>query len=145
LTKDQTYIAFDFGTKKIGVAVGQEITMTATPTIVIRNQAGTPDWKQIFNLIEQWRPSALVVGVPLNMDGTTSPITQKARLFGSELQQKTDLPVYEVDERLTTVEARQMLFDLGGYKALKTVSIDSFAAKLILETWMRSNPRGADE
>ena len=138
-------MAFDFGTKKIGVAIGQEITMTATPGNVVFYQGSAPDWNQISNIIKQWQPCALVVGVPLNMDGTEQAITHKARLFGKELHQKTGLPVYEVDERLTTIEAKQILFDLGGYKALKKISVDSFAAKLILETWMRNNPRGTDE
>jgi putative Holliday junction resolvase len=131
----KTYLAFDFGTKKIGVAVGQSVTMTANPIDTI----AASDWQHIGRVIQQWQPDALIVGVPLNMDGTAQPITRKAKQFLAELQNRTGLPVYGIDERLTTVEARQMLYELGGYKALQKISVDSFAAKLMLESWMRSN------
>lgn len=131
-----TLIAFDYGTKRIGVAVGQMITMTANPLACLA--ASCTIWDQVQQLIEQWRPDAFVVGVPLNMDGSDGPITIKAKKFAANLSEKFNLPVYQVDERLTTVEAKQVLYDLGGYKALKKTSIDSFAAKLILESWMRN-------
>jgi putative Holliday junction resolvase len=131
-----TLIAFDYGTKRIGVAVGQMITMTANPLACLA--ASSAIWDQVQQLIEQWRPDGFVVGVPLNMDGSDGPITIKAKKFAANLSEKFSLPVYQVDERLTTVEAKQVLYDLGGYKALKKTSIDSFAAKLILESWMRN-------
>lgn len=95
-------------------------------------------WQAISHLISKWQPGAFVVGIPLNMDGTIQPITHKARDFAKDLAEKFALPVHQVDERLTTVEAKHLLFELGGYKALKSISVDSFAAKLILESWMRS-------
>jgi putative Holliday junction resolvase len=134
-----TFISFDFGTKRIGVAVGQTVTMTATPIDSLQAQQGVPHWSQISLLIDRWRPCAFVVGIPFNMDGSFSPITLCARSFAEKLRLQFSLPVYEIDERLTTVEARQTLFELGGYKALKRISVDSFAAKLILETWMRTS------
>jgi putative holliday junction resolvase len=138
-TTNKTYLAFDFGTKKIGMAVGQTVTMSANPIDTIATHLKGPDWPQIEKVIKQWQPSALIVGIPLNMDGTAQPITRKAKLFLTELQNRTGLPVYGVDERLTTVEAKQILYELGGYKALQKISVDSFAAKLMLESWMRSN------
>lgn len=138
-----TFIAFDFGTKHIGVAVGQTVTQTASPLNFLAAEKGIPDWNQISKLIDQWQPIGFVVGVPLNMDNSSQPITHKVRKFITALQQKFLLPVYSVDERLTTVEAKQKLFELGGYKALKTISIDSYAAKLILESWMSSSARGS--
>lgn len=132
-----TFIAFDFGTKKIGVAVGQTITATATPQNSLAAKKGIPDWQEIEKLVMQWQPVGFVVGIPINMDSTPQPITEKARHFASLLCNKFGLPVHEVDERLTTVEAKQRLYDLGGYKALQEISVDSFAAKLILEAWMR--------
>jgi putative Holliday junction resolvase len=134
-----TLLAFDYGTKKIGVAVGQMITQTATPLERLANSPAI--WNAISNLISKWHPNAFVVGIPLNMDGSTQPITAKAKAFAKELATKFSLQVYQIDERLTTIEAKQMLYDLGGYKALQNTSVDSFAAKLILESWMRQQQR----
>ncbi len=111
------------------------ITQTATPVEHLSNSPAI--WNAISNLMSKWHPNAFVVGIPLNMDGSTQPITAKAKAFAKELAAKFCLQVYEVDERLTTVEAKQMLYELGGYKALQNISVDSFAAKLILESWMR--------
>lgn len=139
MSETKIFIAFDFGTKRIGVAVGQTVTMTANPMNSLLAKDGIPEWTQILELIQTWIPSALVVGIPINMDGTSQPITGRAKLFARELLVRFDLPVYEVDERLTTVEAKETLFELGGYKALKDISVDSFAAKLMLEAWMRGS------
>lgn len=136
--KDLIFLAFDFGTKKIGVAVGQMITCTASPVTCLHSRAGIPDWQHMLTLIEKWRPHALIVGIPVHVDGASQGITHKAKKFAKTLRQKFNILVYEVDERFSTVEARQILFDQGGYKALEKVSVDSFAAKLILEDWMRN-------
>jgi putative holliday junction resolvase len=135
----KTFIAFDFGTRKIGVAVGQTVTMTATPLACLKVKQGAANWKQVSILLDRWQPTGLVVGIPLHLDATSQSMTFKARKFAGELANNFTLPVYEVDERLTTVEARARLYELGGFKALQKMSVDSFAAKLILETWMRDN------
>lgn len=134
-----TYLAFDYGTRKIGVAVGQTVTLTANPLNPLLAHQGLPDWNQISKLIDQWQPVGFIVGIPLNMDGSVQTITKKALAFANELSKRYNMPVHQIDERLTTVEAKQKLFDLGGYKALKETSVDSFAAKLMLEAWMRSS------
>jgi putative holliday junction resolvase len=131
-------IAFDFGTKRIGVAVGQAITGTATPLPPLSAMQGVPDWVLVKNLEQVWKPQAWVVGLPLNMDGTEQPITKQVRQFIKALKLQTQLPIYEMDERLSTKEARAELFEARGYAALQKESIDSFAAKLILERWFRS-------
>jgi putative holliday junction resolvase len=131
-------IAFDFGTKRIGVAVGQALTCTATPLPPLPAQAGVPNWDAIKMLEKTWDPQAWVVGLPLHMNDTEQPITQRVRLFIEALKLHTKLNVYEMDERLSTLEARSQLFEAGGYSALQKKSIDSFAAKLILERWFRS-------
>ena len=88
-------------------------------------------------MIKPWRPDALIVGIPLNMDGTEQPITLKnARHFAESLHEQFQLPVHGVDERLTTKDAREQIFRKGGYKALQNEQIDSVAAQLILETWL---------
>ncbi|HEX4044801.1 MAG TPA: Holliday junction resolvase RuvX [Gammaproteobacteria bacterium] len=128
-------IAFDYGTKRIGTAIGQTLTQTARPLNTISAKAGTPDWETITKLLDKWQPDALVVGIPLNMDGTDQPLTQQVRDFVKQLKTRYDLPVYEIDERLTTKDARERLFAHGGYKALQQGEVDRVAAQLILQNW----------
>lgn len=133
-----TVLGFDFGMKHIGVAVGQTITRTANPLTSLKALDGIPKWDEIAKIISTWNARALVIGIPLNMDGTEQPITAAAKKFGNRLEARYKLPVHRVDERLTTVEAKQQLFDSSGYKALDKTSIDSYSAKLILESWLQS-------
>lgn len=128
-------IAFDFGKKRIGTAVGQTVTATARPLTTLSAKDGKPDWQQVSALIKKWRPDALVVGIPLNMDGTDQPITSDARAFANTLKDQYNLPVFEMDERLTTKDARERLFAEGGYKALQDGQVDQVAAQLILQNW----------
>lgn len=129
-------LGFDFGMKRIGVAVGQTVTKTARPLTVIKATEGKPQLDALAKLIKTWRPSALVVGIPLNMDGTEQAVTIAARGFAELLRNKFQLPVYEMDERLTTKAARESLFEEGGYKALQNGQVDPVAAQLILENWL---------
>lgn len=131
----QRLMAFDFGTKRMGVAIGQTLTRSATPLETLTMKNGNPPWDNIQKLIQRWKPEALIVGIPLNMDGTDQPITLTARAFAETLAEKTQLPVHQTDERLTTKSAREQLFLEGGYKALQTGQVDAYAAKLILENW----------
>jgi len=128
-------IAFDFGMKRIGVAIGQTVTQTARPLDTILAKQGEPNWHAMTNLLKKWLPDALVVGIPLNMDGTDQPITQLARQFANALRERYQLPVHEIDERLTTKDARERLFNQGGYKALQDGQVDRIAAQLILQNW----------
>lgn len=128
-------VSFDFGMKRIGVAVGQTVTQTARPLETLAAKQGKPDWQEITRIIKKWGPDALVIGIPLNMDGSEQPITVSARQFGVLLREKTGLPVYEMDERLTTKGAREQLFADGGYKALQSGQVDQIAAQLILQNW----------
>lgn len=136
MPNDQTLLGFDFGLKHIGIAVGQTLTHTAQPLTSLKAEKGIPNWDEIKTLIANWRPQALVVGIPLNMDGTEQPLTHAAERFAEALEKNFALPVHRVDERLSSVEARAHLFEHGGYKALQKKAIDSMAAKLILETWL---------
>ncbi len=128
-------IAFDFGMKRIGMAIGQTLTQTARPLITLHAKDGTPNWHELEKLMKKWRPDALVVGIPLNMDGTEQPISQHARAFANLLKDQYNLPVFEMDERLTTKDARERLFAEGGYKALQDGQVDQVAAQLILQNW----------
>ncbi|MBV9575890.1 MAG: Holliday junction resolvase RuvX [Gammaproteobacteria bacterium] len=132
-------IAFDFGMKRIGVAIGQTITKNARPLDTILAKDGIPNWIAITKLIKKWLPDALVVGLPLNMDGTDQPISHHARQFAESLREQFQLPVYEMDERLTTKAAREKLFLQGGYKALQDGQVDRIAAQLILQNWFTEN------
>jgi putative Holliday junction resolvase len=134
-TTIETVLAFDFGLRRIGVAVGQTITRTAKPLPTLLAKNGEPDWREITRLIAEWRPEALVVGIPLNMDGTKQAITFEAEAFAKRLAEDYHLPVHGMDERLSTRDARERLFEAGGYKKLKNTPIDGIAAQLILESW----------
>lgn len=129
-------LGFDFGTKRIGVAVGQLVTKNASPLGIVKAVQGVPQWESIAKLVHDWQPDAFVVGIPLNMDGTEQALTQAAKQFADQLHDHFKLPVYGIDERLSSVEAKARLFSEGGYKALKNSEIDSIAAQLILQNWL---------
>lgn len=130
-------LGFDFGTTKIGVAVGQTVTCTANPIGNLRANRGQPRWESIQKLIDEWQPVALIVGIPLNMDGSRQRVTDQAEHFAEQLKVNFKLPVFGIDERLTTIEARDRVFQEQGYKGLQKTSIDAVAAKIILEAWLR--------
>lgn len=130
-------LGFDFGTKKIGVAVGQSITQTARPIAILKAKNGVPDWQKINTLITEWGVSAFIVGLPLNMDGTEQPITKLAKKFGQTLKTRFDLPVFFTDERLTTVAARDHMHStVKGQDRFGPV--DGVSAQLIVESWLSS-------
>lgn len=141
MPKPHIILGFDFGIKKIGVAIGQTITQSANPLPILRANNGVPNWSLIQQLISEWGVEAIIVGLPLNMDGTEQAITKRARAFGHECEKRFQLPVYFVDERLTTVTAKDdMHSQLKG--AARFEKADSISAKLIVESWLRLNNRG---
>ena len=126
-----TLLAFDFGEKRIGVAIGQTVTGTATPLDTIPVRGARPDWNAVDRLVDAWKPDALVVGLPLNMDGTEQWITARARRFASRLHARSGLPVHLADERLSTREAWTRLIESGSRRD----GPDPVAAQVILEGW----------
>lgn len=141
----QTVLGFDFGTKKIGVAVGQTVTYTARPLTQLKATDGRPDWKEMDKLIQSYQPFALIIGLPLNMDGSRQPLTCAAEIFAKEVESHYDLPIFSIDERLSTVEARSQLFAQGGIKKLSKKNIDMASAQIILQAWLnRRQIYGAD-
>ena len=134
----RTVLAFDFGTKSIGVAVGQEVTGTASPLAALKARDGIPDWQQIAALYEEWQPHLVVVGLQLNMDGSEQEMTQRAKKFANRLHGRFKVAVETCDERLTTTDAKSMLFELGGYKKLTKDKIDSVSACVIFTSWIES-------
>lgn len=127
-------MAFDFGTQKIGVAIGQSVTGSAQALPELKARQGQPDWQQVEALISEWQPDALVVGVPVQMDGTEFELTQRARKFGQRLHGRFGLPWFAMDERLTSFEAREQNRQQHG-KGRKESLVDSIAASLILQSW----------
>ncbi len=125
-------LGFDYGTHKIGIAVGQTLTGTANPLTTLTQVKHKPDWDGINALIAEWHPQALVVGLPFQLDDQESEIAELAKRFSRQLHGRYQLPVHMMDERLTSREAWSIL----GKEANKDAClVDSMAAKLILETW----------
>ncbi|MCW8832151.1 MAG: Holliday junction resolvase RuvX [Colwellia sp.] len=131
----RTIIGFDFGKKFIGVAVGQEITGSASPLGSIKANDGIPHWESLASYLTEWQPDLIVVGLPLNMDGSEQQLTKDARKFGNRVAGRFGLKVEFQDERLTTADAKEQLFSRGGYKNLKKDNIDAESARLIIESF----------
>lgn len=130
-----TCLGFDFGTHKIGMAVGQALTQSANPLETVGYTKGKPDWVRIGQLIEEWQPHALVVGHPFEMTDREANNAEGAKRFARQLHGRFHLPVHLMDERLTTREAWA---ELGVAAHKDATKVDAYAAKLILETWLRS-------
>lgn len=135
---NHTIIAFDFGTRSIGIAVGQTLTATASPLSAVKAQDGVPDWNLIEKVVNEWQPDYLVVGLPLNMDGSEQELTQRAKKFANRLHGRLGKKVELQDERLSTTEARSRLFEKGGFKSLSKGRVDSQSAVIILESWFEN-------
>ncbi len=129
-------LSFDYGEKTIGVAVGNSNTGQAHPLTTVRVIRGRVDWQAISSLIDEWEPVALVVGLPLNMEGGDNPVTPKARKFGNRLNGRYNLPVHMVDERLTTRDARTQLYNAGVVEKRHKPVLDKLAAQSILQTYL---------
>lgn len=130
-------LGFDFGTRQIGVAVGQAITGQARELCVLKAQNGVPDWTRVEALIREWQPDALVVGLPLNMDGTPSDMSARAERFARQLSGRFGLPAHTHDERLTTFEAKgERLRQSGQRGGYREQPVDALAAALLLEGWL---------
>ncbi|MBO6809759.1 MULTISPECIES: Holliday junction resolvase RuvX [Marinobacter] len=136
-TTSRRVMAFDFGTRRIGVAVGQELLGSGQPVALIPARDGIPDWQQIESLLEEWRPDLVVVGLPLNMDDTENDMCARARKFGKRLHGRYHVPVEMVDERLTSFEAKGEVMAAGGSRDFGRHGVDDRAAVLILETFFQ--------
>lgn len=134
-----TFLAFDYGSKRIGMAVGERMLGTAQPLTTAANLHGLPDWAVIDALIERWCPAGLVVGVPLLASGDEQPLTGQARGFGKRLHKRYALTVFEADERFSSIEAQGRIAELRcrGQRTKRTTgaAIDATAAAVILEGW----------
>jgi len=132
-------LGFDYGAKRIGVAVGNTLLGTAEPLTEVKNTNGTPDWASIEALIQEWQPSALIVGWPLTVDGEMQEITHHVKGFAKRLERLFELPVHKSDERYSSRAAQEINKSMRarGQRTKQTshADIDTLAAALILESW----------
>lgn len=128
-------LAFDYGTRRIGVASGQEMLGTGQPVAMMPARDGIPDWSRVEALLQEWQPDLVVVGLPLNMDDTENEMCARARKFGNRLHGRYHVAVEMVDERLTSFEAKGEVMAAGGSRDFGRHGVDDRAAVLILETW----------
>lgn len=147
-------LAFDFGTRQIGLASGQTITATASPQANLTARDGVPDWGHLEALIRDWQPTLILVGLPLNMDGSESDLCLRARKFARRLHGRTGKPVLMVDERLSTREAKGLeqhhslkgrgdgRTRTGRRESYREQPVDAIAACLILESWLGDHSLG---
>lgn len=140
-----TLLGFDFGTRRIGVAVGQTITASATPLETLISRDERPDWIGIERLVREWSPSAAVVGLPIDMDDTEVDWSPRVHRFARQIEGRFGLTVHLVDERLTSIEASRCMAGgrpagsrrRAGVPRDRRRPVDALAAALILETWLR--------
>ena len=122
-------VAFDHGTKKIGVAVGQTETYTSSPLQIIYNEHEKTNWNEINILLDEWNPDLILVGKPINMDGTESDIMKRVDNFFKKLEKTSNIDCEYIDERLTTFEAKEILGES------RVVEVDAHAAKILIDNW----------
>jgi putative Holliday junction resolvase len=126
--------------RQIGVAVGNRVTGTSQPLTTLRARDGIPDWTEIATLLEEWQPTQIIVGQPLNMDGSESELSRLAAKFGRRLEGRFQLPVAFMDERLSSFEAKELLREQGHKGDYRKQPADSLAAHLILQSWLNGTP-----
>ncbi len=135
-----TVIAFDFGEKRIGVAVGETMLKVAHPLSIINLETNATRFSAIEELTKEWKPSLIIVGLPSYLDGTEHRLTQLAKKFAQRLEGRFNLPILMRDERLTSVEATQQLSNAGVNSHDQKSIIDAVAAQVILQSYFDSLP-----
>ena len=133
----QKVLGFDFGEKRIGVASGQTITCSASPITTLASVNNKPDWNAIEDLILEWKPDALIVGLPFYLDGSKSEMTERAEKFSRQLEGRFHLPIYTHNEALSSFEAEQFLQNKK--KQHNKQEIDKIAAAIIVQSWLELN------
>jgi len=137
----QSIMAFDFGTQKMGMAIGQSTIESSNPLSLFPMKDGIPDWDKLLKIVKEWQPNLFIVGLPLNMDDSESELSARARKFARRLRHQTNIETWMMDERLTTREAREELESHQSKGQAKRLSADSFAAALLIQSWYR-DPTG---
>ena len=130
-------VAFDFGLKHIGMAIGQEITNTAQTFYSLKAESGEPNWDELDIIVRDWQPKLFVVGNPINMDGSDSDMKEKSDKFSNLIRQRYNIPVELMDERLSTREARERMKSDSGPFVDASADTHQISAQIILESWFR--------
>lgn len=133
----QTIMAFDFGTQKMGIAVGQQLIESSQALVLFPMKDGIPNWENLLKIVKEWQPHLFLVGLPLNMDDSESDLSTRARKFARRLRHQTNITTWMIDERLSTREARETLESYQQQGQAKRLSADSIAAALLIESWYR--------
>ena len=139
MSSSKNILCFDFGEKRIGVALGNSFTKIAHPLLTIESQINTERFKIIENLLKKWNSDFVVVGIPLNDDGSENKLTKLARKFADKIHNKFNLPVFSIDERFTSLEAESILREQGIKIRKNKELVDQIAAKIISESYFREN------
>ena len=134
------FLGFDVGERFLGIAVGSRHTRLAEPLTTLHVARQTPDWQALDRLVGEWKPDGLVVGLPLNMDGSPNRMTRLARAFGEQLGERYNLPVHMVDERLSTRAAVDSLIEAGVPVRRHRQKVDRLAAQTILQAFLNELP-----
>ncbi|MDO9151319.1 MAG: Holliday junction resolvase RuvX [Methylotenera sp.] len=130
-----TVLAFDFGERRIGIAVGEHLLGSATPLMTIDNESNEIRFQIITKLVSEWQPRLLVVGLPLSLDGTEHAVTQLCKKFARRLNGRFNIPVMLIDERYSSVEASQLLNEAGIRGRAQKEMLDQVAAQTILQSY----------
>ena len=134
-----TLLCFDYGTKNIGVAIGQTVTASARALTQLKARDGVPNWGEIGQLLSEWQPDLVLVGLPLNMDGSNSELCPRARKFANRIHGRFGVQIDMVDERLSSFEAKGEHLAHGGSRHYKSDPVDAIAARVILQDWLAAN------
>ena len=130
-------MGFDYGVRNIGIAIGQNITKSASTFYAIKAKEGEPDWIKLDSIVKEWEPALFIVGDPFNMDGTRSEFQKRISRFSTELKNRYKIRLHMMDERLTTKEAKERIkTESSGLK--ESANKHSVSAQIILEDWFRS-------
>jgi putative Holliday junction resolvase len=135
----KTVIGFDYGLKHIGVANGQTVTSTANPLAILKAQDGQPNWQQVENILKEWQPDLVIVGLPLNMDGSESDMSKRAKKFANRVHGRFGVAVTTVDERLSSYEAKRNIIQQSGRRDFGDNTVDAVAAQIIVQDWLNSH------
>ena len=136
MSAHETIIAIDFGLRNIGVAVGNTLSLTSRPLTILQARDGVPDWDALSSIFSEWRPDRILVGNPLNMDGSESDMGRQAARFARRIEGRFGLPVTLVDERLSSREAKANALAAGHRGDFASIPVDDEAAAIILATWL---------
>ena len=138
MAEHETVIAIDFGLRNLGIAVGNTVSNTARPLTVMRARDGKPDWEALTSLLAEWQPDRVLVGHPLNMDGTESEMGLRAKKFSRQVEGRLSITVTMVDERLSSREAKALAREAGHPGDFSNEPVDDQAAAIILTTWLNT-------